>query len=191
MSELIQETIPGNVTQPSSEILKRLTAIVGETNLLHDPSELLVYECDGYVVEKKSPDIVVFPESTEQVVEIVKTEEKCLYLDLIVLTQGFSDPLSVLGIEIWGKMLEALKGDSGLIDRGRDGTVLNVEGRQYLHLSNLMKAMGTGMGLWGLKQYDTPTRQIFDSIDLKRDYLPQKQPAASNHKFPGNPPDDC
>lgn len=105
-------------------------------------------------------------------------EEKCLYLDLLVLTQGFSDPLSVLGIEIWGKMLEALKGDSGLIDRGRDGTVLNVEGRQYLHLSNLMKAMGTGMGLWGLKQYDTPTRQIFDSIDLKRDYLPQKQPAA-------------
>ncbi len=32
----------------------------------------MVYECDGYVVEKSVPDVVVFPTSTEQVVEVVK-----------------------------------------------------------------------------------------------------------------------
>ena len=33
---------------------------------------MLVYECDGYMVEKSVPDVVVFPTSTEHVVEVVK-----------------------------------------------------------------------------------------------------------------------
>ena len=33
---------------------------------------MLVYECDGYMVEKRVPDVVVFPTSTEHVVEVVK-----------------------------------------------------------------------------------------------------------------------
>ena len=41
-------------------------------NVLHHRDETLVYECDGYVVEKSVPDVVVFPTSTEQVVEVVK-----------------------------------------------------------------------------------------------------------------------
>ena len=72
MSELVQETPQSNVAQPAPRLLERPAQIVGDENLLHDPSELLVYECDGYIVEKKSPDVVVLPDSTEQVVEIVK-----------------------------------------------------------------------------------------------------------------------
>ena len=52
--------------------VEQLTMIVGEDGILVRPDELLVYECDGYVVEKKCPDVVVFPTTTEQVVEIVK-----------------------------------------------------------------------------------------------------------------------
>ena len=103
-------------------------------------------------------------------------EEKCLYLDLIVLSQGFSDNLSVLGGQYWGKMLEAIKGET-MIDRGMDGTLLNTCGRQYIHCSNLTKAFGSLMTK-SLETYDTPTRKIFGTIDLKKDYLPAKKPDA-------------
>jgi glycolate oxidase len=61
---------------PSSRVTPRivadLIAIVGEENVLHRREEMLVYECDGYVVEKSVPDVVVFPTSTEHVVDVVK-----------------------------------------------------------------------------------------------------------------------
>src|SRR5262245_38688248 len=55
-----------------SSLLSRLTAILGPDGVLTQPSDLLVYECDGFTIEKNKPDVVVFPISTEQVVEIVK-----------------------------------------------------------------------------------------------------------------------
>src|SRR5262245_20626116 len=55
-----------------STLVARLTALVGKDALIHSPAELLVYECDGYTIEKNRPDVVVFPTRTEQVVEIVK-----------------------------------------------------------------------------------------------------------------------
>lgn len=53
-------------------LLNDLAAIVGPENLIHQRDALVVYECDGYVIEKSVPDVVVFPTSTEQVVEVVK-----------------------------------------------------------------------------------------------------------------------
>ena len=63
-------TTPG--TAASSQLLAELREIVGADGLLYNPDELLVYECDGYVVEKKVPDVVVFPRSTEEVVAVVR-----------------------------------------------------------------------------------------------------------------------
>jgi len=62
-----------------------------------------------------------------------------------------------------------------MFDRGMDGAVLNIEGRQYLHLSNVMKGMGksTASRIW--KSYDTPTRKIVESLDLEA-YLPAEKP---------------
>ena len=42
-------------------LIDRLRAVVGRDGLLTSPSDLLVYECDGYTIEKNKPDIVVFP----------------------------------------------------------------------------------------------------------------------------------
>jgi glycolate oxidase len=53
-------------------LIDRLRAIAGRDAVLANPSELLVYECDGFTIEKNRPDVVVFPTTTEQVVEIVK-----------------------------------------------------------------------------------------------------------------------
>ncbi len=55
----------------ATALLNDLRAAVGIENLLHQHDERMVYECDGYVIEKSVPDVVVFPTSTEQVVSVV------------------------------------------------------------------------------------------------------------------------
>ncbi len=55
-----------------TQVIEPLRKIVGAENLLTSASERIVYECDGFVVEKNSPDVVVFPTSTDQVAAIVK-----------------------------------------------------------------------------------------------------------------------
>lgn len=59
----------GNVTP---RLVSEIAAVVGADNVLHSREEALVYECDGYVVEKSVPDVVVFPTSTEQVADVVR-----------------------------------------------------------------------------------------------------------------------
>jgi glycolate oxidase len=59
-------------TDLPGRFLADLTGIVGTENVLHRHEELLVYECDGYVINKSVPDVVVFPTDTKHVVEVVK-----------------------------------------------------------------------------------------------------------------------
>src|SRR5262245_8433564 len=54
------------------EFLRRLRDLVGEQGMLTQPEELLVYECDGYTIEKNVPDVVVFPTTTDEVVAVVR-----------------------------------------------------------------------------------------------------------------------
>jgi glycolate oxidase len=53
-------------------LITRLQELLGPNSIIATPSELVVYECDGFTIEKSVPDVVAFPESTEQVVAIVK-----------------------------------------------------------------------------------------------------------------------
>src|SRR5262249_6876030 len=65
--------MPATKTESApSSLVADLTAIVGEENVIHHRDELVVYECDGYVIERNVPDVVVFPTSTDHVVRIVK-----------------------------------------------------------------------------------------------------------------------
>jgi glycolate oxidase len=45
---------------------------LGSDRVLSARSELLVYECDGFVIEKNSPDVAVFPQSAEEVAAVVR-----------------------------------------------------------------------------------------------------------------------
>jgi glycolate oxidase len=53
-------------------MIEPLCALVGRENVLAARSDLAVYECDGFVIEKNSPDVVVFPRTTAQVAGIVR-----------------------------------------------------------------------------------------------------------------------
>jgi glycolate oxidase subunit GlcD len=52
-------------------LIKELRKIVGRENVLAEPEELLVYECDGLPQHKHPPCAVVFPTSTEETSEVL------------------------------------------------------------------------------------------------------------------------
>ncbi|MBA3256723.1 MAG: FAD-binding protein, partial [Pyrinomonadaceae bacterium] len=51
---------------------ENLRAIVGQDAVLSEPSELIVYECDGLPQHKYPPRAVVFPSSTEQTAAVMR-----------------------------------------------------------------------------------------------------------------------
>src|SRR5256714_5381587 len=53
-------------------LIKNLRAIVGRENVLAEPDELLVYECDGLPQHKHPPRAVAFPNSTEETSEVLQ-----------------------------------------------------------------------------------------------------------------------
>jgi glycolate oxidase len=55
-----------------SPLIADLRSELGSDNVLWARSDLVVYECDGFTIEKQRPEAVVFPRSTRQVAEVVK-----------------------------------------------------------------------------------------------------------------------
>src|SRR5688500_2041314 len=87
------------------QLIDRMTAIVGPGGVLTARAELAVYECDGFTVEKNKPDVVVFPTSTEQVVEIVKA---CNELDVPFMARGAGTSLAGGCVPVGGGVMIAL-----------------------------------------------------------------------------------
>ena len=78
-------------------------------------------------------------------------EQKKLYLDVMPLTQGFDESLSVLGGDIWKKVMDSAK--RGGMPAGEGGYILNVHGRQYMQLHNMFRGVGK-KALAGVLTYD-------------------------------------
>jgi glycolate oxidase len=53
-------------------LVDRFRRLLGADAVLSSHGELMVYECDGFTIEKNSPDVAVFPQTTADVQEIVK-----------------------------------------------------------------------------------------------------------------------
>ncbi len=52
--------------------IDRLRELVGEDGVVDNATALSTYDCDGYTLEKSTPDIVVLPHSTEEMVAVVQ-----------------------------------------------------------------------------------------------------------------------
>ena len=74
-----------------ADIITRLRAIVPGEGVIVDEDELKVFECDGLMAYKQLPMVVVLPESTQQVSEILKA---CFELGVKVVPRGAGTGLS-------------------------------------------------------------------------------------------------
>src|SRR4051794_39539403 len=124
----------------SNTLVDRLTAIVGKLGILVSPSELLVYECDGYTIEKNKPEVVVFPTSTEQVVQIVRT---CNDLNVPFLPRGAGTSLAGGCLPVGGGVMIGLARMKRIIEVNyRDRYAVIEPGVVNLWLTNHLKPQG-------------------------------------------------
>src|SRR5437016_5195329 len=86
-------------------LIERLRHVVGADAILTSASDLLVYECDGFTIEKNKPDVVVFPTSTDHVVQIVRI---CKELGVPFLPRGAGTSLAGGCLPVGGGVVIAL-----------------------------------------------------------------------------------
>jgi glycolate oxidase len=123
-----------------TNLLDRLRTIVGRDALLTSPSDLLVYECDGYTIEKNKPQVVVFPTSTEQVVKIVQL---CNELNVPFLPRGSGTSLAGGCLAVGGGVMIALTRMKRILEINyRDRYAVVEPGVVNLALTNQLKPQG-------------------------------------------------
>jgi len=137
--------MPPSVTSPnngriSSDFLLELETIVGTQGLLSAREELLVYECDGYTIEKNSPDVVVFPTNTTQVVQIVQL---CQRYQIPFVPRGAGTSLAGGCLPVGGGVLIALTRMRRILEVNlRDRYAIVEPGLVNVHLTNHLKGSG-------------------------------------------------
>ena len=131
--------------------------------------EWAIYEGKLYLLQARpiTTHLPLFPELLTK-----PSEKKKVYIDMIVMTQGFSDSMSVLGMDYWANMLKVAKGSS--MPRGKDAIVWELHGRQYLNISNMIKI--GGIVTKSFSSYDAPTRQILAELEADDEYIPDEIP---------------
>ena len=61
-----------NDSPVDENLIADLCAIIGENGIVRRATELKVYECDGWTMEKSSPEILLRPRNTAEVSTILK-----------------------------------------------------------------------------------------------------------------------
>jgi glycolate oxidase len=124
----------------SAALSERLRRIVGRDAVLTAPSDLLVYECDGYTIEKNRPDVVVFPTSTEQVVQVVQL---CNEFDVPFLPRGAGTSLAGGCLPVGGGVMITLSRMKRILEvNTRDRYAVVEAGVVNLWLTNHLKPRG-------------------------------------------------
>lgn len=127
-------------TLTTSDLATQLRQLVGPQGVITSPDELLVYECDGYTIEKNKPDLVVFPTSAEQVVAIVKL---CGEYGLPFLPRGAGTSLSGGCLPVGGGVMIALTRMKRILEvNTRDRYAIVEPGVVNLWLTNHLKPLG-------------------------------------------------
>lgn len=125
---------------PTSDFLSQLAAIVGSDGLLSSREELLVYECDGYVIEKNLPDVVAFPSTTEQVSAIVRL---CNQHGIPFVPRGAGTSLAGGCLPVGGGVMIALTRMRRILEVNlRDRYAIVEPGLVNVHLTQHLKGTG-------------------------------------------------
>ncbi|MBI3823589.1 MAG: FAD-binding protein [Planctomycetes bacterium] len=127
-------------TVAATPLAERMGAIVGAANVLSTPSDLLVYECDGFTIEKNKPDVVVFPKSTDEIVAVVKA---CRDLGVPFVPRGAGTSLAGGCLPVGGGVMIALTHMKRILEVNyRDRYAVVEPGVVNLWLTNHLKPRG-------------------------------------------------
>src|SRR2546421_9600661 len=124
----------------TSPLVERMRGILGRDGVLTAPSDLLVYEGDGYTIEKNRPDVVVFPTSTEQIVAVGKA---CNDFQVPFLPRGAGTGLAGGCLPVGGGVMIALTRMKRILEVNlRDRYAVVEPGVVNLWLTNHLKPHG-------------------------------------------------
>src|SRR5436853_4131612 len=121
-------------------LIERLRHVVGADAILTSPSELTVYECDGFTIEKNKPDVVVFPATVEQVAAIVRA---CNEANVPFLPRGAGTSLAGGCLPVGGGVMITLSRMKRILEVNTRNRYAVVEsGVVNLWLTNHLKPHG-------------------------------------------------
>src|SRR5687767_9623071 len=120
--------------------VESLRAIVGDEGFITNPTELVVYECDAYTLEKMQPHAVVLPKDTEEVAAVVRL---CAEHNLPIIPRGAGTSLSGAVLAVTGGVMIGLSRMSRIISVDyRNRRALVEAGCVNAHVTNAVKARG-------------------------------------------------
>jgi glycolate oxidase len=121
-------------------IVHQLRRLVGDDSVLAAHSDLVVYECDGFVIEKNCPDVVVFPRTTADVAAIVRL---CNEHDVPFLPRGAGTSLAGGCLPVGGGVMIVLTRMKQILEINlRDRYAVVQPGVVNVWLTNALKGTG-------------------------------------------------
>src|SRR4051794_17734222 len=88
-----------------ARLADELADVLGPEGLIRHRDELIVYECDGFTIEKAVPDLVAFPTTAEQVIQIVRL---CNRYDVPFVPRGAGTSLAGGTLPVGGGVMVCL-----------------------------------------------------------------------------------
>jgi glycolate oxidase subunit GlcD len=105
-------------------LFRELEEIVGTSQVLNRPEELLAYECDGLTFHRSMPDLVVLPDSTEQVSRLLKLARR---YDMPFIARGSGTGLSGGATAVRGGMIIGTSRMKEIVDIDQDNRAAVVQ----------------------------------------------------------------
>ena len=130
------------MSKPSdnSQLIRNFSEILGSEQILTDPADRIVYECDGLVLNKRMPDVVVLPRTTEEIAAIVKI---CNQHDVPYLARGAGTGLSGGAVAYNGGVILQLSRMNQILEIDYDDEIAVVQpGVVNIQLSDLTTEAG-------------------------------------------------
>jgi glycolate oxidase subunit GlcD len=122
------------------EILDRLRQILDKQRVVADETELLVYECDGLPLFKNRPDVVVFPQTTNEIAQVVRLANEH---SIPFLPRGAGTGLSGGALAVEGGIVIELQRMNGILSVDAENRVAVVQpGVVNLHISQAVAPLG-------------------------------------------------
>jgi glycolate oxidase len=90
---------------PAANLAAELRRLLGPDRVLDSHSDLAVFECDAFVIEKHCPSLAVFPETAREVAAIVK---RCNELRVPFVPRGAGTSLAGGGLPVGGGVMIVL-----------------------------------------------------------------------------------